>query len=71
VTNARERQGVQVVLFTPREAAERLDCSENHIYRLIARGALRAVDIGQPGARRAKTRVRSDDLLAYIDKQTR
>jgi excisionase family DNA binding protein len=59
------------VLFTPRETAERLGCSENHVYRLIARGALRAVDIGQPGAQRSKTRVRSDDLFGYIEKQTR
>ena len=59
------------MLFTPREVAERLGCSENHVYRLITSGTLRAVDIGQPGARRSKTRVRSDDLLAYIEKQTR
>ena len=52
-------------------AAERLGCSDMHVYRLIADGELRAVDIAQPGARRSKTRVRSDDLAAYIDKRTR
>lgn len=71
MTRPRERQKGQVVLFTPFETAERLGCSENHVYRLIASGALRAVDIGQPGARRSKTRVRSDDLFDYIEKQTR
>ena len=60
-----------IVLFTPREAADRLRCSENHVYRLIARGALRAVDIAQPGSRKPKTRVRSDDLDAYIEVCTR
>ena len=60
-----------IVLFTPGEAAGRLSCSENHVYRLIARGALRAVDIAQPGSRKPKTRVRSDDLGAYIEARTR
>lgn len=60
-----------IVLFTPREAGDRLRCSENHVYRLIARGMLRAVDIAQPGSRKPKTRVRSDDLDAYIDASTR
>lgn len=60
-----------IVLFTPREAAGRLRCSENHVYRLIARGTLRAVDIAQPGSWKPKTRVRSDDLDAYIEARTR
>lgn len=60
-----------IALFTPREAGERLRCSENHIYRLIARGVLRAVDIAQPGSRKPKTRVRSDDLESFIDACTR
>ena len=60
-----------IALFTPRETGERLRCSENHIYRLIAQGVLRAVDIAQPRSRKPKTRVRSDDLDAYIDACTR
>ena len=45
------------------ETAELLGgCSEMHVYRLIAAGELRAVDIATPGAGRSKTRVRSDDL---------
>lgn len=60
-----------IALFTPAEAGEQLGCSENHIYRLIARGVLRAVDIAQPCARKSKTRVRSDDLETYIEASTR
>ncbi len=60
-----------VVLFTPKEAGERLRCSENHVYRLIARGLLQAVDIAQPESRKSKTRIRSDDLAAFIDMCTR
>ena len=54
------------------ETAELLGgCSEMHVYRLIAAGELRAVDIATPGAGRSKTRIRSDDLAAYIDRKTR
>lgn len=42
-----------------------------HVYRLIAAGELRVVDIAQPGARKSKTRVRSDDLDDYIESRTR
>ena len=59
-----------VLLFTPREAAERLRCSVNHIYRLIARAELRAVNIAPDGSRRPKTRIRSDDLARYVDNRT-
>lgn len=52
-------------------AAGQLGCSEMHVYRLIATGALDAVDISLPGSKRSKTRVRTDDLSAYIDRQTR
>lgn len=58
-------------LLTIPETASRLGCCDNHVYRLIAAGALRAVDIAQPGSRRAKTRVREDDLAAFIDGHTR
>jgi excisionase family DNA binding protein len=54
------------------EAAELLGgCSKMHVYRLIAAGLLRAVDIAAPGSSRSKTRIRSDDLAAYIEAQTR
>ena len=60
-----------VELLTIEEAATRQKCSEMHVYRQLARGDLRAVDIASPGARRSKTRIRSDDLAAYIERQTR
>ena len=52
-------------------AAGQLGCSETHIYRLIAAGELRAVDIAMPGAGKSKTRVRADDIAEYIERQTR
>jgi excisionase family DNA binding protein len=61
----------QVQLLTVRGAAEFLGCSEMHIYRLVAAGQLRAVDISSAGAQRTKTRIRSDDLAAYIERRTR
>jgi excisionase family DNA binding protein len=60
-----------VELLTIEEAARRQGCSQMHVYRQIARGELPAVDIALPGAKRSKTRVRSDDLAAYIERQTR
>jgi excisionase family DNA binding protein len=65
------RASDDVTLLTPEDAGKRISASEMHIYRLIASGTLRAVDIAQPGARRSKTRIRSDDLAAYIDSRTR
>jgi excisionase family DNA binding protein len=52
-------------------AAQRLGCSEMHVYRLIEVGELPAVDISQPGSQRSKTRVRSDHIDAYIEARTR
>ncbi len=60
-----------VTLYTPAEAGERIRASESHIYRLVADGVLRSVDIAQPGSKKAKTRIRSDDLDAYIEASTR
>lgn len=60
-----------LTLLTPAEAAGRIGASEAHVYRAIASGELRVVDIAQPGSRRSKTRVRSDDLDAYIEARTR
>ena len=50
--------------------AEALDCSRGHVYGLIAAGKLRAVETKATG-RRSKTRVRADDLQAFIDANTR
>jgi hypothetical protein len=61
-----------VTLYTIPETATRMgNCSEMHVYRQIAAGELRAVDIATPGSGRPKTRVRSDDLADYIDRKTR
>jgi excisionase family DNA binding protein len=59
-----------VALLTIGEAGFRLRASENHVYRLVALGQLRAVDVGLPGSRRSKTRIREDDLAAYIQSRT-
>jgi excisionase family DNA binding protein len=60
------------MLHSVTETAELLGgCSDMHVYRLIAAGELRAVDIATPGAGRSKTRIRSDDLAGYIDRKTR
>jgi excisionase family DNA binding protein len=68
-----ERQATQpdeLSLLTPRETAAVLGCSVNHVYRLIARAELRTVDIAPAGSQRPKTRIRRDDLRAYIDSRT-
>lgn len=57
-------------LLSVTEAAERLACSRGHVYGLIAAGSLRAVEIKAKGTR-SKTRVREDDLEAFIDANTR
>jgi len=59
-------EAARVQLLTPAEAGERLRCSERHVYRLIATGKLRTVDVGLPGSQQAKTRVSEADLAAYI-----
>jgi excisionase family DNA binding protein len=58
-------------LNTIKDTARHLGCSTMHIYRLVAAGELRAVDIATPGAGRTKTRIRGDDLADYIDRKTR
>jgi excisionase family DNA binding protein len=58
-------------LLTVLAAAERLGCSDMHIYRLVSTGELCAVDISLKGAGKSKTRIRSDDLDAYIESRTR
>lgn len=50
------------------EVAERLSCGLTHVYELITLGELAAVNIG---IGRSKTRVREDDLEAYIESRTR
>jgi len=62
---------VSTEVLTIPQVAQRLKCSKPTVYRLIAAGALRAVDISVPPATRSKTRVRVDDLQAYLEANTR
>jgi excisionase family DNA binding protein len=62
---------VALQLLSIHATAERLDCSDMHVYRLIAAGELSAVDVRQPGSRKPKTRIRSDEIDAYIKARTR
>jgi excisionase family DNA binding protein len=63
--------GTPFTLLTPAAAAVRLGCSDDHVYKLVSTGELCAVDISRKGAGKSKTRIRSDDLDAYIDARTR
>lgn len=64
-----DRNGTQfqLSLLTPREAAEALGCSVNSVYRLIAQGELKVIDIAPSGSLRSKMRIRRDDLRAFVD----
>ena len=68
---ATNRHPSVISLLTIAATATRLGCSDMHVYRLIASGELEAVDIAQAGARRSKTRVRSDHVVAFIERKTR
>jgi excisionase family DNA binding protein len=67
----RPQAQLAAVLHTVPETAARLNCSEMHVYRLAAAGELAVVDIAPPTSTRSKTRIRSDDLADYIERQTR
>jgi excisionase family DNA binding protein len=69
-TSSRTSRSPARLLSVP-DAAELLGCSEMHVYRLVSTGELRAVDISRKGAGKSKTRIRSDDLDAYIEARTR
>jgi excisionase family DNA binding protein len=57
----------ELALLTPRQAAEMLGCSVNSVYRLVAQGGLKAIDISLAGSQRPKMRVRRTDLKAFVD----
>jgi excisionase family DNA binding protein len=61
---------VSTQLYTVPETAKRLRVADNTVYRLIASGALKAVDLSA-GGKRSKTRIRDDDLARFIDARTR
>lgn len=54
-------------LYRIPEAAERLGCSVDTVYRLLAAGRLPSVDIGMG---RPRVRINEKDLEAYISRQT-
>ena len=54
-------------LYSVRTVAERLEMSRYWVYAQIRKGNLRAVELGDE---RAHTRIRSDDLQAFIDART-
>lgn len=56
-----------VRLYSVRTVAERMEMSRFWVYAQIRAGRLRAVELGDE---RAHTRVRSDDLQAFIDART-
>lgn len=57
-------------LLSVTHAAEQLDCSRGHVYGLIAAGKLRAVELKAKGSR-SKTRIRAEDLDAFVEANTR
>jgi excisionase family DNA binding protein len=58
-------------LLSVDETAAVLACSRAHVYRLIAGNQLRSVQIKLSASQRPKTRVRAEDLQAFIDAATR
>lgn len=59
-----------IQLMSVARVAEVLDCSRGHVYGLIAAGKLRAVETRAQG-RRSKTRIREEDVIAFIESNTR
>jgi hypothetical protein len=58
-------------LNTIPETAEKLRCHRDHVYVLIASGALESCDIAPPGSRRSKTRVSDEAIAAFVAARTR
>lgn len=56
-----------VRLYSVKDAAERISMSERWLYLRIAAGEIPVVELG---GTRAKTRIRADDLQAFIDSRT-
>lgn len=59
-----------VTLLSVAKVAEILDCDRDHVYNLLADGELSAVDIARSRSTRPLTKVRSDEVYAYIDRRT-
>lgn len=59
------------VLLTIPETAARLGCHRDHVYTLIAHGAVEVTDIAAPGSRKSKSRISEAALGEYIRRNTR
>lgn len=57
-------------LFTIPQAAEQIGCCRDHVYTLIGAGLLAVTDISGPGAKKPKSRIPEDSLVAYIRSRT-
>jgi excisionase family DNA binding protein len=69
-TTERTDNAQEIRLYSVEQVAGMLgDCSRMTVYRLIAKGLLATVDIGTGS--KSRTRIRSDDLAAYINGLTR
>lgn len=53
-------------LLTPRQVANRLNCSRSLVYKLIDEGRLSAARVGL-GSQRPHLRIKPEDLEAYIN----
>jgi excisionase family DNA binding protein len=59
---------MQNTTLTIDQVARRLNCSRVHVYRLIAKGSLTAIDISVPGSTRSRRRVTEEELQLYMNK---
>ena len=57
-------------LMSVAAVAVQLDCSRAHVYRLISVGKLHTVELKATGTR-SKTRVKADEVEAFITAHTR
>lgn len=53
--------------FAPKEVAAAMGASLEHVIRLISSGALPAINIARPGAKKARWRIRESDWKRFED----
>ncbi|MDT0302964.1 helix-turn-helix domain-containing protein [Streptomonospora wellingtoniae] len=59
-------------LYTIAEAAAELRVSKRTVYRMVAAGEFpRLVNVARKGAKKTRTRIRHEDLVRHIDRNTR
>jgi Helix-turn-helix domain len=57
-------------LLTLQQARQRLGLSENAMAKLVRTGAIRAIDVSAPGARRRTWRIDPEALDAFLAERT-